>query len=333
MLNGIFYRIPSELADESNIQGLGFAFQGDASTRTLPLQGELVHLTSLPAPGSGGVQNQLAKYWTKTIPIFNHPNHNAIPDTKQEEWQDALLGVPTATEPINPLQANPGDMILEGRLGQSIRLGGYKGVQSKNIDSSNNGKPIMLFSNGQIKTEEGNTPIEEDVNVDFNSIYLLSDHRVPLLAANNKRDSYTDVPKTADQFKGNQVIVNGGRLFFNAKEESAFISAKESIGLNAKTLNLDATEYFCVDSKKIFLGKAARTSKVKEPVILGKQLENWLISLLNTLEVVGSAMELAKTVDGKSIISLNTTGPMLRSTVQSLKKQFALFQSKKVFTE
>jgi hypothetical protein len=224
-------------------------------------------------------------------------------------------------------------MILEGRLGQSIRLGGYKGVQSKNIDSSNNGKPIMLFSNGQIKTEEGNTPIEEDVNVDFNSIYLLSDHRVPLLAANNKRDSYTDVPKTADQFKGNQVIVNGGRLFFNAKEESAFISAKESIGLNAKTLNLDATEYFCVDSKKIFLGKAARTSKVKEPVILGKQLENWLISLLNTLEVVGSAMELAKTVDGKSIISLNTTGPMLRSTVQSLKKQFALFQSKKVFTE
>ena len=66
---------------------------------------------------------------------------------------------------------------------------------------------------------------------------------------------------------------------------------------------------------------------------MGKQLENWLTSLLNTLEVVATAMELAKTTDGKSIISLNTTGPMLRSTAQSLKKQFSIFKSKKVFTQ
>ncbi len=122
-------------------------------------------------------------------------------------------------------------------------------------------------------------------------------------------------------------------MFFNAKEDSAFISAKESIGLNAKTVNLDATDYFCVDAKKIYLGVNARASALRESAVLGTQLENWLTTLLDTLESVAISMTSATSVTGGAVTQLNATGPELGAAVKSLKTQIILFQSKKVFVE
>ena len=337
MLNGVFYRIPKTPGDETNDTGVDstvlFAKQGDASMRVIPMPGELVEI--VPALGVNATGGKVM-YWGKIVNVWNHPHHNAVPDIKQQDWEDRLIGGQPEEATISPLQANPGDTLFEGRLGQSIRFGGYRGVQSRNIDSVNDGSPIVLISNGQIKTDEGNTPIEEDINQDYNSIHLLSNHKSDLIEVNTKRDSYDIVPLNASQYVGNQVIVNGGRLFFNAKEDSAFISAKESIGLNARTLNFDAKDYACIDSKRIYLGKAARTSNTKEPVVLGIQLENWLTILLDTLESVAIGMSSAAAyVDGKPspITSLIAAGPELQAVSRSLKTQIRLFQSKKVFTE
>lgn len=336
MLNGVFYRIPKAPGKESDDVSINgkvlFAKQGDASMRVIPMPGELVEI--VPALGVKATAGKVM-YWGKIVNVWNHPHHNAVPDTRQENWSDRLLGGQTEQATISPLQANPGDSLIEGRLGQSIRFGGYKGAESAIIDNSNDGKPLIIISNGQVKTEEGNTPIQEDVNEDFNSIYLVSNHIVPIKPANNKRDSYNTVPTQSDQFKGNQVVLNGGRLYLNAKEESAFISAKESIGLNANTLNLDATDYFCVDGKKIFLGTKARTAtgSTQQPAVLGKQLENWLSTLLDTLDILATAMSTASAVGAGPVTQLNAAGPSLKATIQSLKTQFRLFQSKKVFTE
>lgn len=333
MLNGVFYRIPSKAADEGSTKGFNFAYQGDPSIRVIPMEGELVQIESKPASGEGGAPEKSSRYWTKIIPIWNHPHHNAAPDTNQAQWKNNLLAGIQEQLNINPLQANPGDVLFEGRLSQSIRFGGFKGIQSKNIDNSNQGKPIILISNGQIETKEGNTPIEEDINKDPNSLYFLSDHKSDLLAVNTKRDSYDVVPIGSDQYIGNQVLINGGRLFFNAKEDSAFISAKESVGLNARTLNLDAKDYMCLDADRIYLGKVARTSSSREPAVLGTQLENWLTSLLDTLESVAIAMTSATSITGGPVPTINAAGPELQAVVNSLKTQIILFQSKKVFTE
>lgn len=335
MLNGVFYRIPKAPGKETEDTGVTgkvlFAKQGDASMRVIPMPGELVEI--VPALGVKATAGKVM-YWGRIVNVWNHPHHNAVPDTKQENWSDRLLGGQTEQATISPLQANPGDTLQEGRLGQSIRFGGYKGVGTL-IDSSNDGKPIILISNGQIKTDEGNTPIQEDINQDYNSIHLLSDHKSDLIASNTKRSSYNQVPTTSDQYKGNQVIVNGGRLYFNAKEESAFISAKQSIGFNANTLNLDAKEYMCFDADRIYIGVKARTSSgsTQQPAVLGKQLENWLEALLNTLDSVATAMTTATAVGAGPVTQLNAAGPNLKATIQSLKTQFKLFQSKKVFTE
>lgn len=336
MLNGVFYRIPKAPGVESDDTGIVgkvlFAKQGDASIRVIPMEGELVEI--VPALGLKPTAGKVM-YWGKIVNVWNHPHHNAVPDLKQENWSDRLMGGQAEQPTISPLQANPGDTLQEGRLGQSIRFGGYMGISTSNIDASNDGKPIIVISNGQISTDEGDTPISEDVNEDFNSIYFLSDHVTSLKAANSKRSSYNQIPPTSDKFKGNQVVINGGRLYFNAKEESAFISAKESIGLNANTINLDAKEYFCIDANKIYLGEKARTStgSIQQPAVLGKQLENWLSALLDTLDSVATAMSTASAVGAGPVTQLNAAGPSLKATIQSLKTQYKLFQSKKVFTE
>jgi len=332
MLNGVYYRLPKIATDESTPDALRFAYQGDPSSRTIPLPGEVVEI--ITAPGANSVANPSAKvkYWGKIVNIWNHPHHGAAPDTKQPEWESSLLGGQEEVSTINPLQANPGDTLIEGRLGQSVRFSGY-GTSPQIEGVSPN--PYIVISNGQIKTTEGNSPIYENVNDDFNSIYFLSDHKILLTPANTKRDSYNEIPKTSDQFKGNQVVINGGRLYFNAKEESAFISAKQSIGLNANNINLDATEYFCVDAKKIYIGVKARTatSSVQQPAVLGKQLENWLSALLDALDAVATSMTSASAVGAGPVTQLNVSGPILKSTVQSLKTQYKLFKSKKVFVE
>lgn len=334
MINGVYYRSPKVPANETDISKFPFAYQGSAQNRTLPLPKEIVTLYNGADPGSIDNPGKTRVYWKEVANVWNHPHHNAAPDTLQENWQDDLLKGFPEQKNINPLIANPGDTLIEGRLGQSIRFGGSKGASSI-INNQNDGKPVIIISNGQIETQNGSDLIEEDVNKDFNSLYFLSNHKIPLTSANTKRKSYTTVPKTSDQYQGNQVIVNGGRLYLNAKEESAFISAKESIGLNANTLNFDATDYFCVDAKKILLGERARTApaSVQQPVVLGKQLENWLGALLDTLSSVADAMSTASAVGAGPVTQLNATGPTLKATVQSLKAQFKVFQSKKVFTE
>jgi hypothetical protein len=338
MLNGVYYRDILLNQREDFADTLQFAYQSSTTFKKLPLPGELVKLEKSSAKGSATTPGSKGTYWTDIVNIWNHPYHGALPDTKQEDWQANLLGGIEEIKTINPLQPNPGDIVVEGRLGQSIRIGGYGPHPQA---QGNSQKPTILIRNGQVVTDNGIDYIYEDINKDANSIYLVSDHKVPLTAANNKRDSYDVAPIRSNEYIGNQVIVNGGRLYFNAKNDSALISAKESIGLNASTLNFDAQEYACIDAKRIYLGSSARASAMREPAVLGIQLENWLTILLDSLESVAIAMSSAAVYDvddsgapiTRPVMSVATVGPELGAAVKSLKTQIELFQSKKVFTE
>ena len=329
-IGGIVYR---DIGSEKEITTTqGTALPAGGTTKQYPLLNEVVVLTQGPTSDIQSDTSNSVTYYGHTVNLWGSPHHNALPEPNTDI--STILGKDVVElSDINPLYPFPGDTLIEGRQGQSIRIGGNKSPQNPLVDNSNNGKPYMLFSNGQLKTDNGIDHIIEDINKDPNSIYLLSDHKTPLKSANSKRDSYDVVPLTSDQYIGNQVLINGGRLYFNAKEDSAFISAKESVGLNAKTVNIDADTYFCVDAKKIYLGKAARIATTKEPVVLGVQLENWLTTLLDTLESVANAMSTATTPLGGPVTQLIATGPELKAVVGLLKSQVITFQSKKVFTE
>ena len=300
--------------------------------KQFPLLNEVVLLTQGP---SSDIQTNVSTrdvYYSTVVNLWGSSHHNALPEPNTDI--STILGKDVKElSDINPMYPYPGDLLIEGRQGQSIRMGGNMSPKNTLVNSANNAKPFIVISNGQIKTDNGIDYIVEDINKDPNSLYFLSDHKSDLIAVNTKRDSYNTVPLDSNQYVGNQVIVNGGRLFFNAKEDSILLSAKEAVGLSAKTLNLDATEYFCVDSKKIYLGKKARTAFLKEPVVLGVQLENWLTTLLNSLNKLSYSLEIAASVSGGPVPQLNQAAYPLRAAVTSLQKQIKQFQSNKVYTE
>ena len=333
-IGGIRYKLITEGNDSD--ANLGYAQPLFSNIQQYPVVNEMVILIDAPEPNSQVTDQNQTKYYINlgAVNVWGTSHHNALPQQRVDYNNPIGPGVVELSD-INPLYPYPGDTILQGRLGQSIRFGGNKSKYNTITDSSNNTQPFTLISNGQIKTDNGLDYITEDINKDANSIYFLSNHKVPLTTANKKRDSYNRVPTTSDQFKGSQVVINGGRLYFNAKEESAFISAKESIGLNANSINMDATDYFCIDAKKIYIGVKARTatSSVQQPAVLGKQLENWLGALLDALDAVATSMSSASAVGAGPVTQLNATGPILKSTIQSLKTQYRLFKSRKVFVE
>lgn len=334
MVGGVYYRPTTTNSDETDILKFPFAFPASSDIKTLPIPGELVNLAQQPNQGSLTKSTAKKTYWTSIVNMWNNPHHGAAPDTKQSVWEQNLLGDFPERKNTNQLAPNLGDTIVQGRFSQTIRLSGTKG-NLPFIDDSNNGEPIIVISNGQIKTQDGISTVTEDINQDANSMYFLSNHKVQLTAANTKRASYNNPPTNSDLYKGNQVIINGGRLYFNAKEESILLSAKESIGLNAKTINLDGQDYMCVDAKKIYIGEKARTSpdSAKQPAILGKQFEFWITQLLDSLSIVADAMSRSSAVGAGPVTQLNATGPVLKASVDSLKRQIRRIQSKKVYIE
>lgn len=89
-------------------------------------------------------------------------------------------------------------------------------------------------------------------------------------------------PELPNKYKESQIILSSGRLLFNAKEDSVLIFSKKSIGLSSNgTINIDSDSYFILNSSKIYLGLKAHNEK--QPLILGKNTNDWLTDLTNAL--------------------------------------------------
>lgn len=341
-INGVFYKPISSNASEIGINDLPFAYQLGSHIKVVPLIGEIVQVEPLPIPSSNDFNGKTRRYYTNILNIWNNPNSNFYPDTDNNleidfTQKDKFVELGN----INPIGSSPGDIQIEGRQGQSLRFSGGKSISNPWTDSDNVGKPIIILSNGQKETDNGFDVIGEDVNEDSSSIYMVSDHQVPLIQASEKRDAWDEEPIKGGEFKGNQVIINGGRLYFNAKENDIQLSSVQSIGMNTEgTVNIDSKEYMCLDGSQIYLGVKSRTASQnrKEPVVLGNQLESFLEIALNMLEGMADDMARAKTVDAKPIPLLNKRGLQAKPVIQALKRRInpngqSVLKSKKVYTE
>ena len=314
---------------KKDLRDLPVAKPLDGSTRTYPLKDEIVLITS--APSSILTDRDKVAYYTRIVSVWNNPNHNAFPPTK-----DLDLGYEVEEQRMSPLQPFYGDTIFEGRSGQTIRLSSEKHPKNIYTDDSNKGKPFIIISNGQVLEKGGNNFTVEDINKDDSSIFLTSDHTVPLKQSRDKYKAADIEPINAEKYKGKQIILNSGRLYFNSKEEDILFSAKESFGVTAKDINLDGKDYIALDAKKIHLGENARLYE-SQPVILGDSLEYLLDDLLNALTSLSRAMAKAQ-AGGKPVTSLMKESPKLRGIVRQLKRRInpsgkSEIKSKKTFTE
>ena len=286
--------------------------------KNFPLLEEIVWIIQLPstsingaAPDKPGISTNVNNYYLNPTALWNHPHHNGFPSNpsaplesqRRDYIQTSIGNVRRVTDQsteldlgktfierpnIHPLKPFEGDIIYEGRWGNSIRFGSTIKTKENQIPlniwsegTSTSGDPILIIRNGQgTQTNEGWIPIEEEINNDEASIYFTSTQKIPLKASSISYLSYKDnPPQTPDQYTGKQIIINSGRLVFNTTSDHILLSSNKSINLNAKeSVNIDSPN-ITIQSGEVYLGSKNAT----EPVLLGDSTISTLNNLINNL--------------------------------------------------
>lgn len=290
------------------------------NNKNFPLLEEIVWLVRLPStaingatPNQPGISSDTDTYYINSTSLWNHPHHNGFPTNpsaplesqKRDYLQTSAGNVRRVTDQtteidlgktfversnIHPLKPFEGDIITEGRWGNSIRFSSTIKVKPPLNTSLNNwstgtstsGDPIIIIRNGQgTQTEEGWIPIVEDINNDEASIYFTSTQKIPLKASSTLYDSYETSPTAPDQYAGKQILINSGRLVFNSTVDHILLSSAQTIGFNAvKGFNFDTKANFVVNAPSIKLGSKNAT----EPLLLGNKTTDLLSKLVINLK-------------------------------------------------
>jgi hypothetical protein len=127
------------------------------------------------------------------------------------------------------------------------------------------------------------------------------------------------------------VIINSGRLFFNAKEEGIFLSATDGIGINSNHIGLDGKDYIGLDAKKLYLGTEA--FKEKEPVLKGTTTTDWLDDFVSQFETIVKGMATMPPAPPAAVAKMIATANAVLPLIPTLKTLLKQLHSKKVYTE
>ena len=286
--NGIgtteFEIVDNQTSDDS----IGRAYPLFSSVKQYPLINETVYLVRLSDANINSDTASTSYFYMNPTSVWNHPHHNAIPNpvkaggvTSEQQRDYTQAGSARRVEDgsteidlngesggtfveqtnIHPILPFAGDVIMEGRFGNSIRLGNTSKTDSSyaNIWSSNgdNGSPITIIRNGQPAdaSDEGWLPITEDVNKDISSVTLTADQKLPLELSNEDYSAFRTAPETAAEYAKNQVVLNSGRLIFNSKSSDVVISSAGNVAINAiKTMGISADADLVLNSSDVRIG-------------------------------------------------------------------------------
>jgi hypothetical protein len=285
-----------------------------SNVKNYPIFNEIVYIISLPNQGVMENGDSKQYYYFNSINVWNTPHHNAVPffietnsqNTQNKNYQVTALGStnkskPTATTVnlgpgfkeygnIHPIQSYLGDYIVEGRWGNSIRIGSTVKSNSNNWSTNgDNGNPITIIRNGQPAdaSSEGYIPITEDINKDLSSVYLTSTQKIPIKVASKSYSSYNTAPTDPASYINPQIIVTSERVLINSTKDHILLSSPKSINLNSlDSVNIDSKNLFVVNSKTIKLGNKTTTN----PMLKGQETVQALNIICDQLIKLSTAL-------------------------------------------
>jgi hypothetical protein len=120
-------------------------------------------------------------------------------------------------------------------------------------------------------------------------------------------------------YKGNQIILTSDRVTLHSKKDAIFLFGSQAIGLSSnRTINLDAKEKIILAGPVIELGNKAQA--LGEPVVLGRTLNQKLLSIVDALNVLAINLSQASESDlGRSMQLISSAGSLLGEAVARLK--------------
>jgi hypothetical protein len=162
-----------------------------------PLLEEMVLILSAPSIDLNDDPQAQTFYYLTTIGLWNSVHHNAFPDINNFKGGDLNFGHTfSEKEDVRNLLPEEGDIILEGRWGNSIRFSSTTAQKTQNNPWSSQGEigmPITIIRNNQTNFDLNPNPwvpVYEDINYDGSSIYLCSNQDIPLEYASKNLKSF-----------------------------------------------------------------------------------------------------------------------------------------------
>lgn len=308
-----------------------------SNSKQLPLINEIVYVFSLPNPNNqlGGTSEEL--YYFNPINVWNSQHHNALPngltleENQKADYTSSAAGNVRRIEDgsteinlgstfversnINPLLPFEGDIIHEGRWGNSIRFGStVSGSINDWSETGANGDPITILRNGEDpdNNPDGWVPVVEDINKDLSSIWITSTQQIPIEVASSNYNSYSTPPETPNQYVGTQIIANSDRILLNSKTDHIMLSSATSINMNAvDSVNIDTEEHI-VDANSILLGNKDAT----EALMLGNKTIDLMGKMLDEMIAVNTQLS--------ALVSLPPGAPFAPLNAQAIQSQTKL---------
>jgi hypothetical protein len=163
-----------------------------------PILEELVLILNAPSYGLNDDPQAKTFYYLTTVGLWNSVQHNAFPDIKTYKGGELNFGKTfVEKENIRNLLPEEGDILIEGRFGNSIRFSSttkQKAINNPWSSQGDVGMPITIIRNNQTNIDINPNPwvpIYEDPNNDGTSIYLCAGQEIPLEYASKNLQSYS----------------------------------------------------------------------------------------------------------------------------------------------
>jgi hypothetical protein len=218
----------------------------DINIKKIPLVGELVLIYKSFNQVSTSIKRRETWYYLTTVDLQSSVHANLLPGISGGKTQDEI----DKTKPGNtfdfrvtsPLQPYEGDILVEGRWGNSIRFGStidLKGDQSNYntstpwLGGATQGDPIIVISNGR-NTKSNKQFVAEDIRLDQSSLYLTSTQKLPglILGTVSETNPLTCYGPNESQFAKSQFIGVADRIILKSKTDIAVIDSPKAIVLN-----------------------------------------------------------------------------------------------------
>jgi hypothetical protein len=211
----------------------------DLNSSKIPLVGEHVLVFKAYRADSNVEERKTEWFYLTTLTISSDINLNAIPGVADARISgSAAPGVSFKERIISNLQQFEGDVVLQGRWGNSIRFGSTVDTKNSNVEQQPTwqgdveGDPITIISNNH--KHEADTFEIEQMQDNSAAIYLTSTQRIPklTLGSEQQRNPLRCFIPVESRFSKSQLIGTADRIILKAKTDIAVIDAPNAIILN-----------------------------------------------------------------------------------------------------
>ena len=242
-------------------------------------------LNFVPAVGEIviGVQYLGQYYYTTQLNVFGNPNFNTQHSISRSKVSNGNVSE-DGRQVLNMKDVGPnsrkvgyyfekakdarkllpheGDVIIEGRHGNSIRIG--SDIKKENLDS-----PNIILNVGQSKDDfpEPKQPVEEKIDTDGSSVYLTTNQTLEFTPG--IKSKVVTAP-----YEGKNILLSSDRIIFNTKNGG-------DIGMfSHNNISIGAVKEVVIESPVTKIGSSSAT----EPLVLGDKLEAVLNDILTLIE-------------------------------------------------